>query len=96
MTGEGLAALREAVLALWDAQAVAPEDMLMSNARHVQAVRTARAALEDAMATLRAGMPVDLATPSIREAWRALGEITGGTVDSQVIDRIFEKFCLGK
>ncbi len=96
VTGEGLAALREAVLALWDAQAVAPEDMLMSNARHVQAVRTARVALEDAMATLRAGMPVDLATPSIREAWRALGEITGGTVDSQVIDRIFEKFCLGK
>ena len=29
-------------------------------------------------------------------AWMSLGEITGNTVSEDIIDRVFEKFCLGK
>ena len=49
-----------------------------------------------ALEALEAGYPLDMATGGLRAAWRALGEVTGGTVDEDVIDRIFEKFCLGK
>lgn len=45
---------------------------------------------------MEAGYPLDMATGGLRSAWKALGEVTGGTVDEDVIDRIFEKFCLGK
>ncbi len=40
--------------------------------------------------------PLDLLTLDIREAWRALGEITGDTADEEIINRVFAKFCVGK
>ena len=39
---------------------------------------------------------LDCATIDLRAAWRALGEISGQTVDEAIVDRIFAKFCLGK
>ena len=32
----------------------------------------------------------------LQEALSALGEITGDSVDDEIIDRIFTRFCLGK
>jgi tRNA modification GTPase len=30
------------------------------------------------------------------EAWNLMGEITGETVDNELINKIFERFCVGK
>ena len=34
--------------------------------------------------------------PDIREALDSLGEITGKTMDGEILDRIFSSFCIGK
>ena len=49
-----------------------------------------------ALITITTRMPEDFISMDLQEANTALGEITGDTVDEEIIDRIFTKFCLGK
>jgi tRNA modification GTPase len=72
------------------------ESALLANVRHIESVRDAAEAVSQAAQALREGFPPDVAATDIRRAWHALGQITGKTVDEDVIDLIFEKFCLGK
>lgn len=95
-TGQGLAGLKQAVARLCGAGRVQPGEAVLTQTRHRDAVRRARLAVGEALEALEAGYPLDMATGGLRAAWKALGEVTGGTVDEDVIDRIFEKFCLGK
>ena len=38
----------------------------------------------------------DFAAVDLKEAWQALGEITGSTSSEDILDRVFSRFCLGK
>ena len=40
--------------------------------------------------------PAECLLVDMRDAYSALGEITGNTADESIIDAIFSKFCLGK
>lgn len=40
--------------------------------------------------------PLDLISIDVKEAWDALGEITGETATETIIEEIFSKFCVGK
>ena len=72
-----------------------PEEAYLTNERHVQAAKDALAALESAVTALE-DRTLDCAALDLRAAWEALGAITGESATEDVIDRIFEKFCLGK
>ncbi len=52
--------------------------------------------MQRALTTIITHMPEDFISMDLQEANVALGEITGDSVDEEVIDRIFTKFCLGK
>ena len=41
-------------------------------------------------------MPEDFISMDLLEAYKALGEITGESLEEDVIDKIFSEFCLGK
>jgi tRNA modification GTPase len=66
------------------------------NTRHGAALEKARDALIHAMTALEEGVPLDMISIDLRQAWVSLGEITGSVSDEDLIDRIFSKFCLGK
>ena len=87
-TGEGLDALTDAVRL-----AAGPvSGAYVTNARHVSA-------LEEALGFIRSAKDApepDCMATDIRGALLALGSITGSAVDETVIDRIFERFCVGK
>jgi tRNA modification GTPase len=72
------------------------DTVLVTNARHKQALEKASAHLEDALAGIKKNISVDMAAIDIRAAWEALGEITGSTVTEDLLDRIFTDFCIGK
>ena len=42
------------------------------------------------------GMPVDLIQIDFTRAWDLLGEITGDTVQDELLTQLFSQFCLGK
>lgn len=97
LTKEGLDALEEKLSALaFGEGADITSHALISNARHKHLLDGASASIRSAAEALQNGMPTDFLETDIREAWEALGEITGETVSEEIIDEIFSKFCLGK
>ncbi|KAF0996827.1 tRNA modification GTPase MnmE [Geobacillus sp. TFV-3] len=68
----------------------------VSNSRHIALLEQAKTAIEDALAGIDAGMPVDLVQIDLRRAWELLGEIIGETIHESLIDQLFAQFCLGK
>ena len=96
-TGAGMGELKDAMLSLALKQGLtAAQSALLANTRHIELVRQSREALQRALDTIEAGMPVDCAIVDIREAWELLGSITGDTVHDDIIEEIFSRFCLGK
>ena len=89
-TGEGLGALEEAILALAGPQRA--DGSTITNERHIRALELALIALRDAAAAKE----LDCAATDVKNALHHLGSITGTDVDASVIDRIFERFCVGK
>ena len=89
VTGEGVGALIDRI-----AELIAPEceSALVTNSRHIAALRECSAALSSALQTEEA----DCIATDLRSALIALGEITGKSVDADVVDRIFSRFCVGK
>ena len=66
------------------------------SARHRAALREAREALEEGLATWRAGAALDMFAEHLRAATAALDGISGRTTAEDLLDRIFSAFCLGK
>ena len=94
--GQGVDALLEEVYRAAVGDATLTEGVVITNSRHAYALMQAEHALSDGIAALEAGIDLDCASIDLHDAWRYLGEITGQTLSEQIIDRIFEKFCLGK
>ena len=68
----------------------------MTQQRHLNLARKAIDAIENACASIEAGMALDVAEIDLREALGALSEITGEDASEEVIDRVFKNFCVGK
>lgn len=93
-TGQGLEALAQAMVAL--AGEEDDEGVLRVSERHHEALTDGVRALERAAATLAAGEPPELAAVDARDALHHLGRVTGETVEADVLDAIFSRFCIGK
>ena len=95
--GSGMAELEEELHHITQHQDVsAGRELFLTNLRHVDLVKKALAAVRRAEESIRSGMPADCITIDVTEAWHTLGEIIGDTVDQELINSIFERFCVGK
>ena len=73
-----------------------PDAVVVTNARHYQALLNARSSLQRALEGLRNGLPGDLVSQDVRECIHHLGEITGEITTHEVLGSIFSRFCVGK
>ncbi|MCL2146221.1 MAG: tRNA uridine-5-carboxymethylaminomethyl(34) synthesis GTPase MnmE [Synergistaceae bacterium] len=95
--GIGLSAIEEQIIKMFGKGEVsANNEALLTNKRHHAQVMKSINAISDAISAVETKLPIDIATIGIKEAVSALGEITGEDCLPEVIDRIFENFCLGK
>ena len=69
---------------------------LPNKEREAEVLRRALGHLAEAERTLAADMGSDFVSIDLRAAYETLGEILGETVDTDLIDRIFSEFCIGK
>jgi tRNA modification GTPase len=95
LTGQGIAALREKILALATGGAAAEPGML-TNLRQHQAVTTALAALADAATANAAAIPHEMILLDLYRALWALDSLTGQTTPDDILNLIFSTFCIGK
>lgn len=93
----GIDELEEAITSLFFAGQLESDDIsYVSNVRHIQLLKQAMSALDEAKSAIDLGMPLDLIQIDVTRAWSILGEIVGDTVHDSLIDQLFSQFCLGK
>lgn len=68
----------------------------VSNVRHIALLNDAEEALDDVIDGVESGMPVDLVQIDMTRCWDLLGEITGDSVQDELLTQLFSQFCLGK
>ncbi|MDR1068753.1 MAG: tRNA uridine-5-carboxymethylaminomethyl(34) synthesis GTPase MnmE [Clostridiales Family XIII bacterium] len=97
VSGAGIAELEKHIAELVFGGEISPgERLLVTNARHKNLLVRALAETEKAAGELRSGAPLDFAEVEMRAAYDSLGEIIGETVTDDILDRVFERFCVGK
>ncbi len=88
------AAIREELL---DGETdIADESLIVTNARHQEALRRAQDALNHAIDSLINAMPPEFVAVDLHISLDALGDIVGKTTTEDILDRIFSQFCIGK
>ena len=95
-TGENLDALRDELDRLAFGPVAATGASLALNARHLQAIAEARAALDRAAERVATGDGAELVALDLRESLDALGGIVGMVSPDELLGRIFSAFCIGK
>jgi len=95
LTGEGIAELRERILALATGGAAAEPGML-SSIRHHLAITTTLAALGDAAEANAGGIPHEMILLDLYRGLWALDSLTGQTTSDDILNLIFSTFCIGK
>lgn len=95
-TGQGLNELKELIKELFFKGDISSKELIITNSRHKEALIKGKRSCEAALDALKNTDAIDLASIDIRNVWTYLGEITGDTLEEDLIDKIFKNFCLGK
>ncbi|KHO61584.1 MULTISPECIES: tRNA uridine-5-carboxymethylaminomethyl(34) synthesis GTPase MnmE [Thermoanaerobacter] len=72
------------------------EDEIVINSRHKEALINAKNYMESCVNAIERGYSEDLITIDLHAALDQLGKITGETATEDLINEIFERFCVGK
>lgn len=95
-TGEGLVELEEALLRASVTDHDPDSELIVTNARHYEALTAGAEALDRAITGLQTGVPTDLVAQDVRESLHHLGLVTGAVTTSDILTSIFQNFCIGK
>ena len=71
-------------------------ETVISNVRHQHLLEKTASHIQEAISAIEMGMPIDCFEVDVKDAWQALGEISGDTVTEDVLDQVFQEFCIGK
>ena len=97
MTGAGIENLHAVIAgALGATASLSVEEVLVTDARHNDALQRCRARLAAAQEGIAAGAPEEVVLVDLHAALEHLGEITGKVSLEEMYDRIFSTFCIGK
>lgn len=97
MTQAGMDELQNKIAELFFSGQTGERDATyVSNTRHIALLEEAEDALSEVLNGIALDMPVDLVQIDMRRAWDLLGEITGDSVQDELITKLFSQFCLGK
>jgi tRNA modification GTPase len=94
-TGNGISELTDAMVNSVQVMK-GKADIVLSNMRHVEALKNASESLNRALEALNLGIPSDLVSQDLREVLHHLGLITGEISTDEVLGEIFRRFCIGK
>lgn len=93
-TGNGLDKLKKLIAEISFGD-IALDKAYVVEERHYAALLKAAKALKSATENLET-LTLDIIAVDLKDAWDALGEITGETANEEIISTVFSKFCVGK
>ena len=93
----GLDSLKQTIIELFNLDELKSKNYnYLSNARHIALVKEAVYAVENGIESAENGLPFEMISVDINEAYDLLGEIIGAVYKDELLDTLFSKFCLGK
>jgi len=95
--GTGIDELEQAIYEAADIPALTENDIIVTNARHYDALVRAHDSIQRVIDGLQIQLSGDLLSEDLRQALDTLSEITGGQITpNEVLGNIFKNFCVGK
>ena len=96
-TGENVSDLEQALVRAADIPEITENDVIVTSARHYEALLRADESLSRVLESMDMGMSGDIIAEDLKMVLEELGEITGGQISSQeTLNNIFKHFCIGK
>lgn len=96
-TGENVSDLEQALVRAADIPEIKENDVIVTSARHYEALLRADESLSRVLESMDMGMSGDIIAEDLKMVLEELGEITGGQISSQeTLNNIFKHFCIGK
>ena len=96
-TGENVSSLEQALVRAADIPEITENDVIITSARHYEALLRAHDSLSRVLESMEMGMSGDIIAEDLKIVLEELGEITGGQISSQeTLNNIFKHFCIGK
>ena len=95
-TGEGFEALKDMIKDMFLAGDISQDELVYANLREMDLLNKAHAAISEALKDAEHKQVYDLLIVNIRAALDSLLEILGEKLDSEILDKIFQNFCIGK
>jgi len=95
-SGDGLAALREAIAGALTTAEPLRDTPAITNMRHVALLDDARTAISKARTAAQAAAPEEFIAADLQQARERLDEMVGRRTSDDVLRHIFERFCIGK
>ena len=97
ISGENVSSLEQALVKAADIPEITENDVIITSARHYEALLRAHDSLSRVLESMEMGMSGDIVAEDLKMVLEELGEITGGQISSQeTLNNIFKHFCIGK
>lgn len=94
---EGLDILEEEIEKMvFGGQVTQKNSVMVTNVRHKKLLEDAHKSFEDALKMISASEALEFIEIDVNSAYESLGEIIGETVQDDIINEVFARFCLGK
>lgn len=96
-TLDGIDELENEIERLFNVSEIQVEnEIIVTNVRHKNLIMEAKKGIENAVNSVKNGLPVDMLSIDLQDAIQNLGEIIGESISEEVVKGIFAKFCVGK
>ena len=95
-TGSGIDGLKSALVSMATTEHNPENELIVTNARHYEALTAGSDALQRVLTGLQTGIPTDFVAQDVREALHHLGLVTGAVTTADLLTSIFSHFCIGK
>lgn len=96
-TIDGIEPLKNKIIEMFNLEEIELKDYnYLTNVRQVSLAKRSYEKLEEVEKGIENNLPIDMVEIDLRECFDLLGEIIGKTYTDEIIDNLFEKFCVGK
>lgn len=92
----GIDKLEETITEIFDTNEINRESILITNTRHERLLNEANKKLNESLADIKRGIPLDAVEVDLSGSYDDLGLIIGESVSDEIMDKVFKEFCVGK
>ena len=94
---EGIDSLKSKIKEMFNLEKITTKDYTyLSNSRQISLITKAYQSILSAEKSLNESLPIDLIAIDLKECFDFLGQVIGISYTDEIIDNLFENFCVGK